>query len=120
MKTLSSISSIAVPNDKPLPGAARSKALRAARAVSMTVAIAGGGCYMSYEPAPEPEPPVEPPPIPNASAQPVNRCASLSNWDNWSDFYAACCSSPDAWQTTPGCKAWGPFVPPAMPGDEVA
>lgn len=119
---MKALSSIAVPNQNRTPTQPRALALRAARAVTMTAALLGGGCYMTHEPGPDPvDPPApEPPAVPNASTQVFDRCSDLSSWDNWSDFYAACCSSPDAWQTTPGCEAWGPFVPPAMPDPEVA
>ena len=111
---------------------ARHKALRAARAVTLGLALATGGCFASHESArrePEPDPDPEPEPMPAGDASVPDEpdaamidaglahdagsdagmiCDASGDWME----YEQCCNE-HGWDFDWGCFAWGPFVPPS-------
>ena len=114
---------------------ARRRALRAARAVTLGLALAtgGAGCFGSHarrDRAPEPEPDpmrtadagsVEPDPDggrdedagladagSDAGGDAGGLCDASGDWM----AYDECCRE-HGWDPEWGCFAWGPFVPPA-------
>lgn len=92
----------------------RRHALRAARAVTLSLAL--GGCGMVHTPPPEGDsgPPLgdSGPPIADAGvdAGPID-CSSPDWWDS-----QECCeSSGGFWDPDFGCAVPGPFLPPDLP-----
>jgi hypothetical protein len=104
--------------------AARARALRAARAVSLGLAIASAGCAASVAPLDDAAPglaadgarasdgaqaaaPADATP-PDDVADAGESCRGLTG-----EALAACCDQVN-WDPRRGCAAWGPLVPPAL------
>ena len=96
--------------DDPATPSPRRRALRAARVVTLGLAMAAPGCYATHGPAdPVHEAEVASDAGPGDSAvASAEICDSTGDWE----AYQACCAE-NGWDWERGCMAWGPFVPPA-------
>lgn len=97
---------------------ARNRALHAARAVTLGLAVGfgSGGCFGSHE-RPDPEPEPGPETADAAVAPDAGRDAGVVDagpelCDASSEGWEDCCDE-HMWDPAWGCFAWGPFVPPA-------
>jgi hypothetical protein len=113
--------------------AAKRRALRAARAVTISFALAATGCAAMVTPletdathvadanAPEviahdaaANVDAHDAPPPRDTAEAGRRCSNDAGWEE----YSRCCEE-IGWDWNLGCAAWGPFVPPEMNESEV-
>ena len=114
---------------------AMQRALRAARAVTLSVfALSGAGCGMATMPLYENDaaradapsdtltPPDAPPDVAVAEAAVADAAAGDVTEEQMrcdasmgEQSYLACCAA-NHWNFELGCGGWGPFVPPAMEG----
>jgi hypothetical protein len=82
-------------------GAARRRALRAARAVTLGLVTTASGCYLAHDVELE---------VDDAGADAAMLAFCVFDGEDW-EAYSRCCDE-NGWNWERGCTAWGPFVPP--------